>query len=44
MPKIELSLSDAEKAALQRAADKQHLRLATWAKAHLLAKALEVKL
>lgn len=36
MPKIELRLSDGEKAKLQAAADARQLRLATWCKAHLL--------
>ncbi len=41
MPKIEITVSDAEKAKLQAAADKSALRLATWAKAQLLVKAVE---
>lgn len=36
MAKIEISVSDKEKAALKAAADRQKLRLATWAKAKLL--------
>ena len=36
MPKIELRLSDGDKAKLQAAADARQLRLATWCKAHLL--------
>ena len=41
MPKVELTLSDAEKLALQKAADKRALKLATWCKAHLLLAAME---
>ena len=33
MPKIELRISDADKARMQAAADASQLRLATWAKA-----------
>jgi len=36
MPKVELNLSDGDKAKLQAAADARQLRLATWCKAHLL--------
>jgi hypothetical protein len=36
MAKIEITLSDAEKAQMQRAADACALKLATWAKARLL--------
>jgi hypothetical protein len=36
MPKVELTLSDDEKRALQKAADRRALKLATWCKAHLL--------
>jgi len=41
MPKVELSLSDAEKDKLQSAADARQLRLATWCKAHLLLAAMK---
>lgn len=36
MPKIELTVTDAEKAALRHAAEHDRLKLATWAKMHLL--------
>ena len=36
MAKIEISVTDAEKAALRFAADRENLRLATWAKAKLM--------
>jgi hypothetical protein len=42
MPKTELTFTAEQKALLQRAADQRHLKLATWAKAHLLAKAIEI--
>jgi hypothetical protein len=40
MAKIEITLTDAEKDRLQRAADAQALKLATWAKARLLLAAM----
>lgn len=43
MAKIELTLSDDEKAQLQAAADRNALRLATWAKAHLLLAAMKLQ-
>lgn len=36
MPKIELSVTDEEKAMLRYAADAQSLKLATWGKAELM--------
>ena len=36
MPKIELTVTDDEKAAMKYAADKQSLKLATWGKAELM--------
>jgi len=36
MPKIELRMTDADKARMQAAADASQLRLATWAKAQLM--------
>jgi hypothetical protein len=36
MPKIELTVTDEEKAAMQFAADRVSLRLATWARAKLM--------
>jgi len=36
MPKIELRMTDADKALMQAAADKCQLRLATWAKWQLM--------
>lgn len=42
MAKIEITLTDEEKAQLQRAADASALRLATWAKARLLLAAINV--
>jgi len=36
MPKIEITMSDVDKAKLQAAADTYPLKLATWAKMHLL--------
>jgi len=41
MPKVELTLTDAEKLALQKAAGKRALKLATWCKHHLLLAAQE---
>ena len=40
MPKIELRISDADKARMQAAADASQLRLATWAKAQLMLAAM----
>ena len=40
MPKIELRMTDADKALMQAAADKCQLRLATWAKAKLMIAAM----
>jgi len=40
MPKIELRMTDADKARMQDAADKCQLRLATWAKAQLMIAAM----
>ena len=40
MPKIELRISDADKARMQAAADASQLRLATWAKAQLMIAAM----
>lgn len=40
MAKIEITLTEAEKAQLQGAADRSALRLATWAKAKLLLAAM----
>jgi hypothetical protein len=42
MPKIEIRVTDAEKATIQRAADASQLRLATWVKARVLLDAIEV--
>lgn len=39
--KIEITVTDAEKALLQAAAAKRALKLATWCKAHLLLAAME---
>lgn len=36
MAKIEITVTDEEKARLQAAADRSALKLATWARAHLL--------
>jgi hypothetical protein len=36
MPKIEITVTDDEKERLKVAAASQHLKLATWAKFHLL--------
>jgi len=36
MPKIELSVTEQEKTAMRYAAEKENLRLATWAKAKLM--------
>lgn len=41
MAKIEVTLTDEEKARLQAAADRSALKLATWAKARLLLAAME---
>lgn len=41
MPKIEISVSDHEKEQMQRAADANRLRLATWARAVLLLSAID---
>jgi len=41
MPKIEITVTEAEKSKLQSAADRRALRLATWAKAHLLLAAMQ---
>lgn len=41
MPKIELTVTDEQKAQMQRAADRVALRLATWAKARLMLDAME---
>ena len=43
MPKIEIRVTDAEKATIQRAADASQLRLATWVKARVLLDAIEVQ-
>ena len=40
MPKIELRMTDADKARMQAAADASQLRLATWAKAQLMIAAM----
>ena len=40
MPKIELRMTDADKALMQAAADASQLRLATWAKAQLMIAAM----
>ena len=40
MPKIELRISDADKARMQAAADANQLRLTTWAKAQLMIAAM----
>ena len=42
MPKIELRMTDADKARMQAAADASQLRLATWAKAQLMIAAMGV--
>lgn len=41
MAKIEITVTEAEKAKLQEAANRNALRLATWAKAHLLLAAMK---
>jgi len=43
MPKIELRMTDADKAMLQAAADANQLKLATWAKAQLMLAAMGAK-
>ena len=43
MPKIELRMTDADKAMLQAAADASQLKLATWAKAQLMLAAMGAK-
>jgi hypothetical protein len=43
MAKVEITLTDQEKAHLQRAADASALKLATWAKARLLLAAHEAR-
>ena len=40
MPKIELRMTDVDKARMQAAADASQLRLATWAKAQLMIAAM----
>ena len=40
MPKIELRMTDVDKARMQAAADASQLRLATWAKAQLMIAAI----
>lgn len=42
MAKVEITLTDQEKAQLQSAADASALKLATWAKARLLLASIEV--
>lgn len=41
MAKIEITLSDQDKARLQAVADRNALKLATWCKAHLLLVAMK---
>ena len=41
MPKIELTVTDAEKEQIKRAAERAKLRPATWAKAKLLLAAMQ---